>query len=171
LSSSGRPDILGPTHERARRGLVERLGSPIVALDGLKARPFCAVDTLAAMERRGSITRGMRAAGERFREKFAAAHLDPLRAGNFFRTSRGNSTETPGFKIEHAKEAVWRALLFVGGLASPAGSCLWHVVGAERTLKEWALEQGWAGRRISQESASGILIVALGILEGRQGWG
>jgi hypothetical protein len=32
-------------------------------------------------------------------------------------------------------------------------------------LKEWALEQGWSGRRVSQEAASGILVAALGALE------
>ena len=162
-------EIFGPTRERRCRGPVERLDRPIADLDGRPARPFRSVDTLAVMERRGSITREMRAAGDRFREYFATAHLNPLRAANLFRTSRGNNAEIPGFKIDHAKDAVWRALLFVGGLASPGGSCLWHVVGAERTLKEWALEQGWAGRRVGQEAASGILIVALGILEAR--WG
>jgi hypothetical protein len=39
------------------------------------------------------------------------------------------------------------------------------VLGWERSLKEWALEQGWNGRRVSQEAASGILIAALGALE------
>ena len=67
--------------------------------------------------------------------------------------------------MESAREHVWRALVAVGGPGSPAGSCLWHVVGWERSLKEWALEQGWNGRRVSQEAASGILIAALGILE------
>jgi hypothetical protein len=33
------------------------------------------------------------------------------------------------------------------------------------TLKQWALEQGWSGRRVSEEAASGILIAALGTLE------
>ena len=35
----------------------------------------------------------------------------------------------------------------------------------ERSLKEWALQQGWSGRRVSQAAASGILIAALGALE------
>jgi hypothetical protein len=36
----------------------------------------------------------------------------------------------------------------------------------ERKLKEWALQQGWNDRRISEESASRILISALGSLAG-----
>ena len=58
-----------------------------------------------------------------------------------------------------------RAILVVGGPGSAGGSCLWHVLGWQRSLKEWALEQGWSGRRVSQEVASGILIGALGALE------
>ena len=68
-------------------------------------------------------------------------------------------------RIEAARDVVWRAILAVGGIGSPGGSCLWHVVGWERSLKEWALEQGWSGRLVSQEAASGILIAALGALE------
>jgi hypothetical protein len=33
----------------------------------------------------------------------------------------------------------------LGGLGSPAGSCVWHVVGLQRSLREWALRQGWGG--------------------------
>jgi hypothetical protein len=68
-------------------------------------------------------------------------------------------------QVELARERVWRAIVAVGGPRSPGGSCLWHVIGWERSIKEWALEQGWNGRRISQEAASGILISALGALE------
>jgi hypothetical protein len=68
-----------------------------------------------------------------------------------------------------ARNVVWRAIQAVGGIGSPAGSCLWHVVGWERSLKEWALEQGWSGRLVSQEAASGILIAALGALEAHFG--
>jgi hypothetical protein len=74
-------------------------------------------------------------------------------------------SEEPGLRIENAREVVWHAVLAVGGLGSAGGSCLWHVLGWERSLKEWALEQGWRGRRVSQEVASGIFIAALGALE------
>jgi hypothetical protein len=68
-------------------------------------------------------------------------------------------------RVENARQHVWRAIVAVGGPSSPGGSCLWHVVGWECSLKEWAFEQGWNGRRVSQEAASGILIAALGALE------
>jgi hypothetical protein len=72
---------------------------------------------------------------------------------------------TPGPRIEAARTTVWQAIQAVGGIGSPAGSCLWHVLGWQRNLREWALEQGWSGRRVSPEAASGILIAALGALE------
>jgi hypothetical protein len=158
-----------PTPERRNHGVVERLERPIADESGRPARPYRAVDTLATMERRGSITAGMRQAGEDFRARFATAQLDPLRATDWSRlrvgiSSRSRAGDEPGLRIEGARDVVWRAIQAVGGIGSPAGSCLWHVVGWERSLKEWAQEQGWSGRRVSQEAASGILIAALGAL-------
>ena len=154
-----------PTPERRNHGIVERLERPIADESGRPARPYRAVDTLGTMERRGSITAGMRQAGEDFRTRFATAQLDPLRAPDWSRLRAGGSSgfrsgDEPGLRIEGARNIVWRAIRAVGGLGSPAGSCLWHVVGWEQSLKEWALEQGWNGRRVSQEAASGILIAA-----------
>jgi hypothetical protein len=168
--SIGENVAMHPTPERRSHGIVERLERPIADESGRPARPYRAVDTLAAMERRGSISAGMRQAGEDFRTRFATAQLDPLRAPDWSRlrvggSSRFRAEDEPGLRIEGARDVVWRAILAVGGIGSPAGSCLWHVVGWEQSLKEWALERGWSGRRVSQEAASGILIAALGALE------
>ncbi|MGH7001276.1 MAG: hypothetical protein ACREEA_07200, partial [Stellaceae bacterium] len=57
------------------------------------------------------------------------------------------------------------ALKTLGGAASPAGSCIWHVLGCGWTLKEWSLRAGWNGRTLSPETASGILLGALGALQ------
>lgn len=161
---------LVPTPERLQQGLVERPERPISDEAGRPARPYRAVDTLGMMERRGSITAAMRQAGEDFRARFALAQLDPLRALDYSRprdgaAARSRGGEEPRSRVEGARQTVWCAILAVGGLGSPGGSCLWHVVGWERSLKEWAIEQGWSGRRVSQEAASGILIAALGALE------
>jgi hypothetical protein len=161
---------IAPSPERQNHGLIERVERPIADDTGRPSRPYRAVDTLAAMERRGSITSAMRQAGQDFRVRFATAQLDPLSAFDISRPRTGHlsnfgSREALSLRIENAREVVWRAILAVGGLNSAGGSCLWHVVGWERSLKEWALEQGWSGRRVSQEAASGILIAALGALE------
>lgn len=161
---------LAPTPERGGHDPIERVERAIGDSSGRPARPYRAVDTLAVMERRGSITPGMRQAGEDFRARFKTAQLDPLRAFDISqpmgsRDSNAAFRNEPSSQIERAREAVWRAILAVGGLGSAGGSCLWHVLGWERSLKEWALEQGWRGRRVSQEAAAGILIAALGALE------
>lgn len=158
------------TAERRQHDLIEVSTHPIADQAGRPARPYRLVDTLQIMERRGSITAAMRQAGADFRARFAQAQLDPLRAIDLSRLRLGERStrrdrEAPGLRIEAARRAVWVAIQSVGGIASPAGSCLWHVLGWERSLKEWALEQGWNGRRVSQEAASGILAAALGALE------
>jgi hypothetical protein len=168
-SASAQADM-PPTPERFNHSFVERLEQPIGDNLGRSARPYRAIDTLAAMERRGSITASMRQVGEDFRAFFMTAQLDPLRAHDISRPRVGGrsshqSGQEPTLRIENAREVVWRAILAAGGLGSAGGSCLWHVLGWERSLKEWALEQGWSGRRVSQEAASGILIAALGALE------
>jgi hypothetical protein len=160
----------GPIPERGRHGPIEQLQRPVADTNGRPSRPYRAVDTLALMQRRGSITANMRQAGEDFRARFTVAQLDPLRAIDpahlrFGERSLRPEREAPGMRIEMARRSVWEAIQAVGGIGSPAGSCLWHVLGWERSLKEWALERGWSGRHVSQEAASGILVAALGALE------
>jgi hypothetical protein len=53
----------------------------------------------------------------------------------------------------------------------PAGSCVWHVVGLQRSVREWAMRQGWGGRPVRVEQAQGILVAALGVLAGWYGYG
>jgi hypothetical protein len=59
---------------------------------------------------------------------------------------------------------VHQAMVALGGISSPAGSCVWHVVGLQRSVREWAIRQGWGGRPVRQEQAQGILIASLGML-------
>src|SRR6266478_7207314 len=117
----------GPTPERRSRGIVELVERPIADECGRPSRPYRAVDTLAVMERRGSITAGMRQAGEDFRARFAVAQLDPLRALDLSRLRIAEprlrrDNDGPGLRIEPARGAVWRTIQAVGGIASPAGS-------------------------------------------------
>jgi hypothetical protein len=117
------------------------------------------------MLQRGSITVEMAKAGPQFCSEFSRAYLDPLQAADIGRVPVSGGGEC-SYHIQSARERAWAALEAVGGLASPGGCCIWSVVGDERKLKEWALQQDWNGRRISEESASRILISALGSLAG-----
>jgi hypothetical protein len=63
-----------------------------------------------------------------------------------------------------ARRRVHEAMRSLGGISSPAGSCMWHVVGLQRSIREWAIRQGWGGRPVRREQAQGILVAALGVL-------
>jgi Putative phage tail protein len=43
--------------------------------------------------------------------------------------------------------------------------------GLQRSVREWAMRQGWGGRPVRQEQAQGILVAALGMLAAHFGYG
>jgi hypothetical protein len=107
------------------------------------------------MLRKGTITAAMRQAGDDFHALFLRAALEPLRAADLHRLPRsGAQVPTENVDQMDAHRRVWRALEAVGGIASPAGSCVWHILGCDWTIKDWALRQGWGGRPLSQEQAA-----------------
>jgi hypothetical protein len=158
-------DGAGPTRERWQKGDVEALATTIADEAGRPARPYRRIDLLGSLARKGTITAAMRQAGEDFHALFQRASLDPLRAPDMARVPHGHRAPELSESQEAARHRLWRALEAVGGLGSPAGSCLWHVVGAEFSIKDWALRQGWNGRPLAQEQASGVLVAALGTLQ------
>jgi hypothetical protein len=125
------------------------------------------IDTLTRMLRAGTITDAMYNAARDFQAAFAIAHLEPLRALPMLRVpGTGRAPELNRFQLD-ARHRIQEALDALGGLSSPAGSCVWHVVGGERSLRDWALRQSWSGRPLPQGHAQGILVAALGILAAR----
>jgi hypothetical protein len=161
-------EIIPP--ERLRHGPIELAPSVIADEAGRPSRPYRALDTLAIMERRGSITSGMRQAGEDFRHRFAVAQLDPLRALDLSRLSLGDKPtrrgdHAPGLRAEAARNAVWRAIRAVGGIASPAGSCLWACRRLGALAKGMGARAGLGRTARQPGSRIRILIAALGALE------
>jgi hypothetical protein len=92
------------------------------------------------------------------------ANLDPLRALPILRVPGTGRDPDLNERQLHARRRVHKALEALGGLSSPAGSCVWHVVGLQRSVREGAIRQGWGGRPVRQEQAQGILVAALGVL-------
>lgn len=43
--------------------------------------------------------------------------------------------------------------------------------GLQRSVREWALRQGWRGRPVRQEQAQELLVAALGMLAAHVGYG
>jgi hypothetical protein len=111
----------------------------------------------------GTITPAMRQAGEDFHRSFRLAALDPLRAQPLLRLppSTGDNLAE---RVEAARHRVARALAALGGQDSPAGSCVWHVIGCETSIREWATRYGWSGHAMGHSQAQGVLVAALGVL-------
>ena len=124
------------------------------------------IDPLTRMLRGGTITDAMYNAARDFQAAFVIAHLEPMRALPMLRVPAGRPSDLNQFQLD-ARHRVQEALDALGGLSSPAGSCVWHVVGGERSLRDWALRQRWSGRPLPQGHAQGILVAALGILAAR----
>jgi hypothetical protein len=122
------------------------------------------VDTLGKMLRSGTITQEMHDVAKDLQADFIVANFEPLRALPLLRIpGNGREPELHDRQLD-AQRRVHEAMQALGGISSPAGSCVWHVVGLQRSVREWAIRQGWGGRPVRQEQAQGILIAALGML-------
>jgi hypothetical protein len=129
------------------------------------------VDTLGKMLRAGTITQEMHDAAKDFQADFIIANLDPLRAIPILRVPGTGCEPELNERQLDARRRVHEAMQALGGISSPAGSCVWHVLGLQRSVREWAIRQGWRGRPVRQEQAQGILVAALGMLVAYLGYG
>lgn len=122
-----------------------------------------AVDTLGHMLGNGTITAAMHDAGLVFRGQFRTAALDGVRTSPLLRLAASSGGQMTDRQLD-ARRKVSAVLEAMGGQDSAAGSCIWHVVGCEASLREWATRQGWNGRPVGHSQAQGILVAALGML-------
>jgi hypothetical protein len=128
------------------------------------------VDSLGKMLRSGTITQEMHDAAKDLQAAFIIANLDPIRALPILRVAGNGREPELNERQLHARRRVHEALQALGGMSSPAGSCVWHVVGLQWSVREWAIRQGWGGRPVRQEQAQGILVAALGVLAAHSGY-
>jgi hypothetical protein len=129
------------------------------------------VDTLGKMLRAGTISQAMHDTARAFQAAFVVANLDPIRAMPLLRMPGAGHEPCLNERQVDARRRVHAAMQALGGITSPAGSCVWHVVGLQCSVREWAVRQGWNGRLVRQEQATGILIAALGVLAAHVGYG
>jgi hypothetical protein len=123
------------------------------------------------MLRAGTIDQAMHDAAKDFQAAFIVANLDSLRALPILRVPGTDRAPDLNERQLHARDRVHKALEALGGISSPAVSCVWHVVGLQRSVREWAIRQGWGGRPVDQKQAQGILIAALGMMAQQFGRG
>ena len=128
------------------------------------------VDTMGKMLKSGTITQAMYDAAQDLQAAFIIANLDRLRALPVMRMRGAGREADLSERQLDARRRVHRALEALGGMSSPAGSAVWHIVGLQRSVREWSIRQGWSGRPVRQEQAQGILIAALGMLAAHFGY-
>lgn len=129
------------------------------------------VDALGKMLKAATIDQEMHDVALDFQANFIIANLDPLRAVPILRVpGTGREPDLSERQLD-ARRRVHEAMQALGGMSSPAGSCVRHVVGLQRSVRAWAIRQGWGGRSIRQEQAQGILVAALGVLAPHFGYG
>ena len=158
-----REDMSKPTKWRLQHG---PMGEPVREADpetGLPVVHRRAVDTLGQMLANGTITQEMHDAGAVFRTRFRIAALDGIRPMPLLRLP-GSGGDNLTERQMTARRAVADAITALGGFDSAAGSCVWHVVGLECSMREWAQRQGWGGRSVGHAQAQGMLVAALGVL-------
>jgi len=156
-------DLSKPSKWRLQHG---GFSEPVRAADPETGTPVAhrrAVDTLGLMLASGSITPQMHEAGCIFRTLFRSAALDGIATTQFVRLSGATADTMPNRQVD-ARRRVAGAIDALGGHQSPAGSCVWFVVGLEMSVREWAARRGWSGRPVPQPIAGGMLVAGLGIL-------
>ena len=171
-----------PTHKTRRAALkLDRLGpdlapperrqhDPVTLVedrdpDGWPVRHCKTVDTIGRLVRNGLVRPEWAVAADRFRRDYRVAQFDPLSAQDLRRARGAGGQGAIMDRVEDARQRLFDAVAGMGGLSAPAGSIVWHVVGAELTLKDWSLRQVWGGRPLRQELATGILVAALAALD------
>jgi Domain of unknown function (DUF6456) len=138
--------------------------------DGRPVLRHRVVDTLGRMVKSSAISQEMYDAAHDFQAAFIIASLDSLRALPLSRVpGTGREPDLSERQLD-ARRRVHEAMQALGGMSSPAGSCVWHVVGLQRSIREWSIRQGWGGRSVRQEHAQGILVAALGVLAAHYGY-
>ena len=165
-----RDDLSKPSRWRLQHS---GFGDPVREADPETGSPVehrRAVDTLGQMLANGTITQEMHDAGAVFRRQFRAAALDGLRGAALVRLPAATG-ETMTERQVHARRQVAAALNVLGGPSGAAGSCVWHVVGLEFSVREWAMRQGWGGRSVPASQAQGMLVAALSVLAAHYGLG
>jgi hypothetical protein len=156
-------DLSKPSQWRKQHGAFEPRSFDADPETGAVVAHHRAVDTLGVMLRNGTIGQELYDTGVLFRALFRKAAIDRVMTTAFLRL--------PGQRVDHLSETsvharikVANAMDVLGGHDTAVGSCAWHVLGCETSVREWAMRQGWSGRPIAPQNAQGMLVAALGVL-------
>jgi hypothetical protein len=156
-------DLSKPSQWRKQHGAFEPRSFDADPETGAVVAHHRAVDTLGVMLRNDTISQELYDTGLLFRALFRKAAIDRVMTTSFLRM--------PGQRVDHLSETnvharikIADAMDVLGGHDTAVGSCAWHVLGCETSVREWALRQGWSGRPVAPQNAQGMLAAALGVL-------
>jgi hypothetical protein len=147
-----------PTPERLIRGDVKRAAKQIQDIHGDIGDPWRTIAVIESMCEKGKIDEKQLEAGERFGSEFSRASLVGIRASDMTRPYVDGVRKISGGPNPKLRDAVWGAIIYLGGQTSPHGSCAWEVLGFDKNLNEWRLTySATQGRAISHYTAEKVL--------------
>jgi hypothetical protein len=161
-------DLSKPTKWRMQHGEFAPPSHDTDPETGLVVTHHRSVDTLGMMLANGTITQEMHDAGGRFRALFRRAALDSLSSSALVRLPGKTAHSLSDDQID-ARRQLGEAIDVLGGHGSAAGSCAWHILGLETSIREWAIRCGWGGRMVTPPHAQGMLVATLSVLAGHFG--
>lgn len=115
-------------------------------------------DTLEILYRKGKINHEQYNAGKHFQNDFTIAHLDNLKAVDIDHVSTGG--EPNWDRIEMSQRNVSRVMDYLGGMGSPGGRVLWHVIGLGESLEYFTRSRNVVDFMFAQ----GLLSAVLGMM-------
>ena len=104
--------------------------------------------SISAPHSAATIAQTMYDAAKDFEASFILPQLDQLRAVPILRVpGTGREPDLSERQLD-ARRRVQEAMETLCGIGSRAGSCIWHVIGLQRGVREWSMRQGWGGRPV-----------------------
>jgi hypothetical protein len=118
-------------------------------------------DTLASWAIRRDISKEMLCAGRWFSRTFQRAELNGIHALDLLRPPGGAA----GLSNEEARAIIREVHAALGGTGAPMADGVWHVIGNQITVADWARRTRFgSGRPLSSDVAKGFVIAGLSIL-------
>jgi hypothetical protein len=162
-AAAERDDLSKPTRWRMQHGEFAPPSHDTDPETGLVVTHHRSVDTLGMMLANGTITQEMHDAGALFRTLFRLAAFGSMATSQLIRLS-GKTTDAVSEHCIDARRRIAAAMDAIGGHDSAAGSCAWHILGLETSIREWAMRCGWGGRMVTPPQAQGMLVATLSVL-------
>ncbi|MBF0131044.1 MAG: hypothetical protein HQL75_00445 [Magnetococcales bacterium] len=130
----------------------------VEATDGQIKQKRRIQDVLEILYRKGKINHAQYNAGRQFQDHFTIAMLDQISAVDLNRAPTGH--ERNWDLVEMAQKHVSRTMDYLGGVDSPAGHAVWHILGLGDQLEKYTNSRNV----IDYHFTFGVLSAALGML-------